>query len=448
MANNFSNVSRRLGYERAFTFYDSFVTTANDAAVGYIMVGRSLPWDTGSDVPPEIYDTENTLFDTYNNFLGGKKITGNDVFPVIPRHNWVANTVWVQYDDDSNTQFTAANGMYVYASGGNVYKCLDNANGAYSTIEPANNYTSANGFTSPGDGYTWKYMFKVPSTSKFLTSAWIPVPLSQASAYFGFANNLVAGAISRLVLTTQGAGYSNTNTTIQITGSGINANATANVANANAAVSSITLNNRGSGYTRQNTQVRVVGHGVNANIRYILSPYGGHGFNPARELGANSVMIAVKVGDVDSSEGGTVTSNNDFRQIGLLMRPHKYGENAAVSTANANIAVRMVTQIVLTSGSSYLKDEIVYQGSNVAYSTFSANVSDVFTNAIEATHRRGTVIPGALLIGNTSGISRTVVSTTDPDLAEESGDLVYTENRSPVTRTDGQAEWIKIVLNF
>jgi len=448
MANNFSNVSRRLGYERAFTFYDSFVTTANDAAVGYIMVGRSLPWDTGSDVPPAIYDTENTLFDTYNNFLGGKKITGNDVFPVIPRHNWVANTVWVQYDDDSNTQFTAANGMYVYASGGNVYKCLDNANGAYSTIEPANNYTSANGFTSPGDGYTWKYMFKVPSTSKFLTSAWIPVPLSQASAYFGFANNLVAGAISRLVLTTQGAGYSNTNTTIQITGSGINANATANVANANAAVSSITLNNRGSGYTRQNTQVRVVGHGVNANIRYILSPYGGHGFNPARELGANSVMIAVKVGDVDSTEGGTVTSNNDFRQIGLLMRPHKYGEDAAVATANANIAVRMVTQIVLTTGSSYLKDEIVYQGSNVAYSTFSANVSDVFTNAIEATHRRGTVIPGALLIGNTSGISRTVVATTDPDLDEESGDLVYTENRSPVTRTDGQAEWVKIVLNF
>jgi hypothetical protein len=159
-------------------------------------------------------------------------------------------------------------------------------------------------------------------------------------------------------------------------------------------------------------------------------------------------MIAVKVGDVDSSEGGTVTSNNDFRQIGLLMRPHKYGETAAVSRANANIAVRMVTQILLTSGSSYLKDEIVYQGSNVAYATFSANVSDVFTNAIEATHRRGTVIPGALLIGSTSGISRTVVATTDPDLEEETGDLVYTENRPAVSRTDGQAEWIKIVLNF
>jgi hypothetical protein len=338
--------------------------------------------------------------------------------------------------------------MYVYTSTGNVYKCLNNASGGLSTIEPTDNYTTANGFTSPGDGYTWKYMYKVPSTSKFLTSAWIPVPLTQTSAYFGFANNLVVGAISRVIVTNGGSGYSNTNTLIQIVGSGTGANVTAGTLNVANSLTAVTLNARGSGYVRQNAQARVIGSGTGATVRLVLSPYGGHGFNPARELGANSVMVAVKVGDVDSTEGGAITSNNDFRQIGLLLRPHRYGENTAVSSANANIAVRMVTQIVLTSGASYFKDEIVYQGSNVAYSTFSANVSDVFTNAIEATHRRGTIIPGAVLIGNTSGISRTVVATTTPDLEEETGDLVYTESRDPVIRTDGQAEWVKIVLNF
>lgn len=443
---NYSSVSRRLGYERAFTFYDSFVTSANDAAVGYVMIGRPWAWDANDAAPP-IYDTENTLFNTFNNFFGGKKITGNDVYLVIPRRDWQSNVVWTQYDDDSNTQFTSGNTMYVYASGGNVYKCLDNANGAYSTIEPANNYTSANGFTSPGDGYTWKYMYKVPSSSKFLTSVWMPVPFTQTAAYFGFANNILVGAITRLLLSTGGNGYSNTNTTISITGSGAEANATANV-NANGNVIAVTLENRGSGYLRSNLSIRVVGSGANASIRTILSPYGGHGFNPARELGANAVMIAVKIGDVDSTEGGLITSNNDFRQIGVLMRPHKYGENTAVSTANANIAVTMVSQIVLTSGSSYLKDEVVYQGSNVAYATFTANVSDVFTNAIETTNERGTIIPGDLLVGNTSGISRTVVATTNPDIEDETGDLVYTENRAPVTRSDGQAEWIKVVLNF
>jgi len=443
---NFANVSRRLGFERALNFFNGFLTTANDAPVGYIMIGRNIAWDA-NDTVPAIYDTENSIFDTYNNFLGGKKITGNDVYLVIPRVNWQANVVWTQYDDESNTLFSSANSMYIYTSGGNVYKCLDNANGSYSTIEPANNYTSANGFTSPGDGYTWKYMYKVPSSSKFLTTAWMPVPLTQTSAYFGFANNLLSGTISRLILTAGGAGYSNTNTTISITGSGTSANATANV-NANGNVIAITLNDRGSGYLRNNNRVMVVGSGANATIRTVLSPYGGHGFNPARELGANAVMISVKIGEVDSTEDGKITANNDFRQLGVLLNPHKYGENTAVTTANANIAVTMVTQIVLTSGPSYLKDELVYQGNSVANATFSANVSDVFTNAIETSHRHGTIIPGDLLIGNTSGISRTVVHSTNPDLDEESGDLVYTENRAPVTRTVGQAEFIKIVLNF
>lgn len=443
---NYSSISRRLGFERAFMFYDSFVTTANDAMVGYVMLGKNVAWDA-NDTVPAIYDTENTLFTTYNNFLGGKKITGNDIFPVIPRVDWVANTVWTQYDDASNTLYSSANAMYVYASGGNVYKCIDNANGALSTIEPANNYTSANGFTSPGDGYLWKYMYKVPSSSKFLTTAWMPVPLTQSEAYFGFANNLVEGAISRLVLTDGGAGYSNTNTTVVITGSGASGNASANV-NANGNVIAVTLANRGSGYVRQNTRVVIAGSGANAAVRVILSPYGGHGFNPARELGANSVMISVKVGEVDSTEGGALTSNNDFRQVGLLLRPHKYGENTAVSSANANIAVMMASQLILAAGPSYLNDELVYQGVAVSNSTFSANVSDVFTNAIEVTNRQGTPIPGSLLIGATSGISRTLVAYTDPDLQEETGDLVYTENRSPVIRADGQAEWIKIVLNF
>lgn len=445
MANNYSTISRRLGYERALKFYNGFIS-ANDASVGYIMLGRCVAWDA-NDATPQIYDTENTLFETYNQFLGGKRITGNDIFPVIPRINWSANIVWTQYDDASNTLFSSGNGMYVYASGGNVYKCIDNANGAYSTIEPANNYTSANGFTSPGDGYTWKYLYKVPSSSQFLTSAWIPVPLNQTSAYFGFANNLLDGTISRVLLTNGGSGYSNTNTTVVITGSGSGANVTANV-NANGNIQSITLNTRGSGYHRQNTKIRVAGSGSNAAIRFVLSPYGGHGFAPARELGANSVMIAVKIGDVDSTEGGTITTNNEFRQVGVLLNPHKYGENVAVSSANANIAVTMVSQILLTSGSSYLKDEMVYQGSNIAFSTFSANVSDVFTNAIETSNQHGTIIPGALLIGNTSGISRTVVATTRPEFDVESGDIVYTENRAPVTRSDGQAEWIKVVISF
>lgn len=442
---NFFNISYRLGFQRAQTFYNKYISSLADAGVGYIMLGRSTSWGA-NDAPIAIYDTENTSFDTYSQFLGGKKITGNDVYLVVPRVNWSSNVVWTQYDDASNTQFTG-NSMYIYASGGNVYKCLNNANGAPSTIEPANNYTTDNGFTNPGDGYLWKYMYKVPTSSKFLTAAWMPVPTLQTAAYFGYDTNLLPGAISRLILSSGGFGYSNTNTTILITGSGASANATANV-NANGNVISVTLNNRGSGYTRENTRAIVVGSGTGANLRFILSPYRSHAFNPARELGANSVMIAVKIGDVDATEGDTITSNNDFRQVGLLLHPHKYGEVVPVPAANANSAVRMTTRLLLTAGPSYFKDEIVYQGVAIANAKFLAYTSDIFTNAIDCTGRIGTPIPGELLVGANSGVSRTTVAYSNPELDPGSGDLVFIENRTAVIRTNGQSEWIKIVLSF
>jgi hypothetical protein len=440
---NFVNVSQSLGFRIAFSVYRDLV--GNTSSVGYIMLGRNTPW-AANDTVPEIYDTENAKFDAYNNFLGGKKITGNDAFLVVPRVNWTPNVVWTQYDDASNTQFSSGNSMFVYTSNGNVYKCLNNANGSYSTVEPVNNYSSDNGFIAPGDGYLWKYMYKVPSDSKYLTDSWMPAPLSQTPAYFGDANNIVVGAISRLEIANAGTGYSNTNTSIVISGSGISGNASVVVSNGS--ISSVTLTDRGARYIRQNTQVRIIGSGTSANVRPILSPWGGHGFNPARELGANTIMIAVKVGDVDSSENGNISANNDFRQVGLVMRPHLYGANTEVSSANANVSVTMATHIVLVSGTAFIKDELVYQGASSNSASFSGYVSDTFPSAIEVTGRQGTPAPGRPIIGVTSGISRTVVSYSDPDFDVESGNLVYIENRAPVMRSLGQGEWIKIILKF
>ena len=441
-----NSISRRLGYEGAYNFFNSLSTSSPDALVGYVMLGRSVAWPTANDVPPAIYDTENTLFDTFNNFLGGKRITGNDVALVLPRVNWTANIQYTQYDDQSNTLFTSSNAMYAYTSTGSVYKCLNNGNNSPSTIEPAGNYTSANGFISPGDGYLWKYMFKVPATSKFLTSAWIPVPITQSAAYFGFANNIVSGALSRLQVSANGSGYYQVNTTVVITGSGTGANGTPTVTTGN--LVSVALSSHGSGYARQNVKVSVAGVGANAAVRAILSPFGGHGFNPARELGSNSIMLSVQIGFPDTTEGATITSNNDFRQVGVLLRPHKYGENTAVTSANANVAVTMVMQLLLTSGPGYTKDELVYQGTTVANATFSANVSDIFSNAVETANVQGYPIAGSVLTGNTSGTVRTVIAFTNPGLAEESGDLVYTDNRAAVSRAPGQSEIINIILNF
>jgi len=107
----------------------------------------------------------------------GKKIKPGDVAPVITRYNWASNTIYQAFFDRSNTLFTVSDSdveksFYVYSSSGNVYKCIDNNSGGESTVEPSHTDSASR---EESDGYKWKYMYTVPSGSKFITDNYIPV---------------------------------------------------------------------------------------------------------------------------------------------------------------------------------------------------------------------------------------------------------------------------------
>jgi hypothetical protein len=439
-------IPQNLGYQKSLTLRTRF-TAPNNTRIGYVVVGRPIQWDANDAIPTSI-DTIQEQYEISNYLLGGKRITGNDVSLVIPRRTWTSNTTYQAYDDRVSqiNQLATHPSLYVITADGNVYKCLENNNGAASTIEPTGNYLTNNGVIALGDGYVWKYMYRIEPTNKFNTSQWMPVPTEQNENYFGNANNVVRGAISKIVVESGGSGYIQANTMVVITGAGVSATATANVANG--VITSISISNPGVNYTRQNSAVTVTGAGTGANVRLVLPDTFGHAFNPAQELGANTVMFSVKLGDGDATEGGKITANNDFRQIGLLMEPHKYGETVSVNIATANLVVTMITKMVLTSGTAYQRDERVYQGVSPNTASFSAYVSDVFTNSVELVGLQGTPIVGATLTGVSSGVARTVVSITNPDLEIGSGKLVYVENVSPVTRSIGQSEHVKIIVRY
>lgn len=432
-----------LGYHHSVQFAEGF--SEPEATVGYVILGKSSQWNA-NDTPPTIVDTEYSTFDIMNASFGGKKIVGNDVSLVIPRKNWSANTIYTSYNDRANSIFSTANGQYVYTSDGVVYRCLNNANNSPSTVEPSGDYSIDNGFIETADGYVWKYEYAIVSSNKFITTDWIPAPTFQTVTYYGSSNNVIDGAVSQLIVESGGTGYGNTNTTITIVGNG--AGATANAIVSNGVLQSCDLLTVGSGYTYQNCTVEVTGSGSGANVRPVLSPYGGHAFNPARELSSNTVMISMKIGSGDSTEGGKISANNDFRQIGLLLGPYKYNTNTEISSANANASVLLATTILVTTGSDFNRDEIVYQGTDLANATYSAVVTDYFVNDIFVTEQSGTIQLGGVLKGNTTAVTRTVVNATPPELDPRSGSLVYVENRSPITRAIDQAENIKFVISF
>jgi len=215
---------------------------------------------------------------------------------------------------------------------------------------------------------------------------------------------------------------------------------------ANDTIQKIEVTSIGTGYSRAN--VFVYGTGNNAIARAVLSPKYGHGFNPARELFAKNVMVSMKIGEIDSTENGLISSNTSFRQYGLLSAPHKYNESTYVSLANANTVISQTNDITVTAGADYTLGEIVYQGVSVAGSTFSGRLHAQGNNVIRLTNVKGSVTIGGTLKGNTSSTSRTVVSMKNPEFEPYTGDILYVQNVTAVQRADGQAENIKFVIKF
>ncbi len=137
----------------------------------YLFVGDFIPHDnvtlqTISD------DVNDTLVNAYHNMIMGKIVLTTDVFPVIKNIPWQTQLFAMYDDQDTNL---AAEKFYCTVNEGSYYhiwKCLDNNNGANSTVQPS----FAAGATSPlyqtSDGYRWKYMTSVAAAtvSKFLTT--------------------------------------------------------------------------------------------------------------------------------------------------------------------------------------------------------------------------------------------------------------------------------------
>ena len=215
----------------------------------------------------------------------------------------------------------------------------------------------------------------------------------------------------------------------------------------NGSISKITLTSYGRNYSRAN--IAIFGTGSGANTRAILPPKYGHGFNSAKQLGASNVMLAIRIGEIDSTEGGLISTGTTFRQYGLLRDPHKYGSNTAVSSTIANTVISQTTDLTIISGTSYEIDEFVYQGESANTASFSGFVNAQQANSVRLTRVKGTPLIGGALKGvSTNPTGRAVVVVKNPEFQPYTGDILYVDNIIKTQRTDGQAESIKFVVRF
>jgi len=82
-------------------------------------------------------------------------------------------------------------------------------------------------------------------------------------------------------------------------------------------------------------------------VQPILSPQGGHGANPVTELGGNSLMIVKKY---SGNENGKLTSQNEFRQFGIIKNPDLSNPQVRISTVQAGNANSFTVGSIVEQG--------------------------------------------------------------------------------------------------
>lgn len=233
-------------------------------------------------------------------------------------------------------------------------------------------------------------------------------------------------------------------TRVVIEGDGIGAEASAFVGSSGN-IANIKITTVGTSYSYANASV--YGSGSGANTRVIISPKFGHAFNPVKEIGGKNVMIAVRIGEIDSTEDGLISSNTNFRQYGLLRDPHKYGSTSPVTSNQANTVISQTTNLSLVAGSEYQLNEFVYQGIQSNPSAYGY-VIDQTESTVKLTGVRGIMLSGQNLSGANSLVQRTIVTVRNPEFQPYTGDILYADNFVAIDREEGQAEEIKFVLKF
>lgn len=433
----------------------------------------------GTDVAPLTpADNLNAQHFPFDDLMAAKKIAASDVTFAVPRRNWTTGTTYDIYRHDygeyatgTTTAITANGGastlhdsaFYVLTTARNVYKCLDNDGNTASTVEPTGTSTTV---LTTADGYKWKYMYTLTASQQanFLSTDFMAVATDST-----VSSAAIDGAIDVIKIKSAGSGGTNgTHTGIAIRGDGTGGVCSVTVAGG--VVTAVTVTTAGTGYTFGTvSNAQIVAAGATslsgAELDVIIPPKGGHGKNAIEELGGFYVMMNTSLEGTESGNSGDLTVANDFRKITLIRDPNAGGSAASATTLRATKAINLSG----VSG-SYVVDEKITQASTGAVGKVvewdSSNsilyyIQTRHTNEGIDTNGNLTAFSGTNTVsgaGGATGTPTTSTSTIDnvsftsgysaSEIDHDSGDILYIENRAPITRAADQTENIKLVIEF
>ena len=470
-------------------FQEAFSETSGNTM--YLGIGRPQAFATatrgdartnneGTDTAPLTpADNLNAQHFPFDDMMAAKKIAASDVTFAVPRRNWTTGTTYDIYRHDygeyatgTTTAITANGGastlhdsaFYVLTTARNVYKCLDNDGNTASTVEPTTTPTTV---IETSDGYKWKYMYTLSASEQanFLSTDFMAVATNST-----VSSAAVDGAIDVIKIKTAGSGGTNgTHTNIDIRGDGTGGKCSVTVAGN--IVTAVTVTTAGTGYTFGTvSNAQIVAAGATslsgAELDVIIPPQGGHGKNAIEELGGFYVMLNTSLEGTESGNSGDLTVANDFRKISLIRDPQSGGSAASATTLRATKAINLSS----VSGTFSVDEEINQASTGAVGKVVEWDSTNSILYYIQTRHNdEGVDSNGNLtafsgtnaVTGQTSSATGTPTTSTSTinsqsftsgysasEIDADSGDILYIENRAPITRAADQTENIKLVIEF
>lgn len=367
------------------------------------------------------------------------------------------------------------------------------------------------GNSDDGYIWKYLYTISPGDVIKFESTQYVPVPRdwdTNNDVATVRENASDGGQLKTIIIKDRGEGLGLPNQVynrVPIKGDGFGAEATI-IVNNDSRVESITIANGGRGYTFGTVDIEASSFPSQGIIRspvfeVILPPKGGHGFDIYRELGATSLLIYSRF-ENDFQDPDFIVGN-EISQIGIFTNPKVYNSQEILTKDKASslsaiklgtgfedISFQSDSYIYQTVGLgstavgrviSYDKSTGVlkywqdrasygydYDGSQIS-STYGYNVLKFTSNPgiggnIDIINQNGDAVPIDINFGNDTeqnpGITTTINSRTyylgqvffrglaNPEVEKFSGNLIYIDNRPPITRSQNQKEDIKVILQF
>lgn len=501
-------ITEKFRQHNADQFFESFTEAA--ANNYYLFIGKTSPFTSGTTggsdtTPPTPVDTITLDNYKWDSMIAAKRIGTTDVTYVIPRRNYAEGTTYDMYEHNissSNTTTSGATNLfdsthYFVTDEFKVYKVLDN-NGGTAITAGASGPTSTASDPFFSGGYYLQYMYTLSTSQiqKFVTTDFVPV-VANSTVVGDVQTNSgdtapFNGAPVKVVKVTAGSGYTNGTFYAPIRGDGTGGVVRIKVTN-NEIVSfgdltgDTQIENAGSGYTygtvdlvndifttySSNTlsNASTLGSGSNGAIVPIISPRVGHGHDPIGELGGHYIMLNAKL---EQAEGDDFAVGNDFREVGLLVDPGQFG---SANAATATTARQTYAVAFSSSSATFEPDERITQATTGAvgrvveydatrkilyylqerFETYGVNANGDYvaftgTGDIVGATSSSTGVPaqpsgGSITLAGGNSITFNG-GYANPELQPDSGNIIYVENRRPISRASDQTEDIKVVVEF